>query len=70
MDGDVLAVIIFYGGALVLFILWIWALIDILVNDFKNDINKVIWLLVVFFFPAFGSILYIFIGLKQKKKKE
>ena len=48
------------------FIFWGWALIDILKSDFKDSINKLIWLLVVFFLYVFGALLYVFIGKKQK----
>jgi hypothetical protein len=49
-----------------LLIFWIWALIDILKSDFKDNTNKIIWLLVVFFLNGFGAILYYFIGRNQK----
>jgi len=52
---------------LALFIFWVWALIDILKSDFKDSINKLIWLLVVFFFYVFGAVLYYFIGRGQKE---
>jgi len=51
---------------LALFIFWVWALIDILKSDFKESINKLIWLLVVFFFYVLGALLYYFIGRGQK----
>ena len=50
----------------VVFILWIWALIDILKSDFKDNINKIIWLLVVFVLNFLGVLLYYFIGREQK----
>jgi len=50
----------------VVFILWIWALIDILKSDFKDNINKIIWLLVVFVLNFLGVLLYYFIGRGQK----
>ena len=49
-------------------ILWVWALIDILKNEFSGS-NKIIWLLVVFFLNIFGVILYYFMGRKQKIRK-
>ncbi len=49
------------------FIFWGWALIDILKSDFKDSINKLIWLLVVFFLYALGALLYVIIGRNQKK---
>ncbi|MEN2994612.1 MAG: PLD nuclease N-terminal domain-containing protein [Thermodesulfovibrio sp.] len=48
-------------------IFWIWSVIDILKSDFTGY-NKIIWLLVVIFLFAFGSLLYLFIGRKQKVK--
>jgi ABC-type molybdate transport system permease subunit len=51
---------------LTLFIFWAWALIDILKSDFKESINKLIWLLVVCFFYVLGALLYYFIGRGQK----
>jgi len=50
----------------VVFVLWIWALIDILKSDFKDNINKIIWLLVVFVLNFLGVVLYYFIGRGQK----
>ena len=47
------------------FIIWIWALIDILKSEFTST-NKIIWLLVVFFLSLLGVLLYYFIGRKQK----
>jgi len=59
----------FLGMALMIgsFIFWVWALIDILKSDFKDSINKLIWLLVVFFLYVLGALLYIIIGRNQKK---
>jgi hypothetical protein len=37
------------------------ALIHLLKNEFKEN-DKLIWLLVILFFPVFGSILYFTIG--------
>ena len=44
---------------------WIWALIDILKNEFTG-LNKLIWLLLVIFLPLIGVICYYFIGMKQR----
>ncbi|MCD6543351.1 MAG: PLDc_N domain-containing protein [Flavobacteriaceae bacterium] len=41
------------------------ALIDILKNSFLDN-NKIVWVLVVLFFPLIGAILYYIIGTKQK----
>jgi cell division protein FtsX len=52
---------------LAIFVLWIWALIDLLKSEFTGH-NKLIWLLVLIFLPLLGLILYYFIGRKQKIK--
>ena len=46
-------------------ILWLWALVDVLKNDFKNN-NKLIWLLTVILVPIVGFVLYFLIGYSQK----
>jgi hypothetical protein len=47
------------------FAFWIWALVDILKNEFTGS-NKLIWLLAVIMVPLIGMILYWFIGREQK----
>ena len=44
---------------------WLWALIDILRNDFRGN-NNIVWILVVLFFPFVGSLLYVLMGSDQK----
>jgi hypothetical protein len=46
-------------------LLWIIALADILRSEFKGN-DKVVWVVVVIFFPFLGSILYFLIGRSQK----
>jgi len=49
-------------------VLWIWAVIDILRSDFKDIVQKIIWLLVVIFFPILGSIVYFQLGRKYTSR--
>jgi len=51
---------------ILVFIAWVSALVDILKSDFTNSTNKIVWLLVIFFIPLLGSILYFLIGSTQK----
>ncbi|MBL0745462.1 PLD nuclease N-terminal domain-containing protein [Chryseolinea lacunae] len=53
---------------LVPFALWLWALIEIIRSDFKNN-NKTIWLLVLIFLPFLGWLLYVIIGRDQRVKR-
>ena len=41
------------------------ALIDILTHEFTGS-NKIIWVIIVIFFPIMGAILYFLIGTRQK----
>jgi hypothetical protein len=50
------------------FIFWLIFLIDILKSDFKNSIDKLIWILIITFIPIIGLILYPIIGKKQRTK--
>jgi len=45
--------------------LWIIALVDILRSNFQGN-DKVVWVIVVIFFPLLGSILYFIIGRSRK----
>ena len=47
-------------------LLWIIALVDILRSEFRNPNDKLIWVIVVFFFPFLGAILYFIIGRNNK----
>ncbi len=49
--------------------MWIFALIDILQNDFKDDGTKISWLLVTLLFPLVGPALYYGLGRKGRLKK-
>jgi hypothetical protein len=51
------------------FILWFISLIDILRNEFKKDIDKLVWLFTITI-PVLGPLLYFFIGFDQKVEKE
>lgn len=48
--------------------LFIIALVDILKHDFPGN-DRLVWILVVIFFPLLGSILYLVIGRKTRIQK-
>lgn len=60
---ELLLILVFF---LIPAVLWIIALIDVLKSDFKDSINKLIWVLVIILFPIVGAIIYFMIGKKQK----
>ena len=47
-------------------LLWLISIIFILKSEFKNPVDKLIWVLISFI-PLIGPILYFTIGRKQKK---
>jgi len=49
-------------------ILWIWALVDLLKSDYKDNTNKIIWSLVIIFTFPIGPFLYLAIGKNSKFK--
>jgi hypothetical protein len=53
-------------GALV-FIFWLWMLIDCIKNE-KDGTQRLIWALVIFFFPCIGSLIYLFARKLQRGK--
>ncbi|MBI2658968.1 PLDc_N domain-containing protein [Candidatus Woesearchaeota archaeon] len=58
-------------GAL-LFAFWIWMVVDCAKRDFKKDIDKVVWILVIVFLNVLGAAVYYFvvkIGEKKKNKR-
>lgn len=46
--------------------IWLWALVDLLRSNFTNQINKLIWLILIVFLPILGVPLYYFLAEGQK----
>lgn len=42
--------------------IWVYALVDIIKDEYKTETDKIIWFLLVFFLPFLGTIAYFFIG--------
>jgi len=64
-----MAQILIIAYASLAFILWIWAIADILKNNFKKPSLKVRWLWIVMVFPVFGAILYFQLKRKVNRKE-
>jgi hypothetical protein len=47
-------------------LLALFCLIDIIRSDFKDSVTKLLWALIVLFFPFIGSIVYLVIGRNSK----
>jgi hypothetical protein len=53
--------------AALVFIFWLWMLIDCIKNE-KDGTQRIIWALVVFFFPCVGSLVYLLARKMQRGK--
>jgi len=58
-----------------LFVFWLWMLVDCLKRDFKKDVEKIVWILVMIFLHILGAVVYYFVvkvadkGVVKGKKK-
>ena len=41
---------------------WLWMLIDALTNPSLEPTMKIVWVLVIFFFPFLGALIYLLVG--------
>jgi hypothetical protein len=48
-------------------IVWLSILVDIIRSEFTDSSNKTLWILLVILLPPLGLLLYLIIGLGQKK---
>ena len=49
---------------LITVVLWIYAIADILKGSLDGQGSKILWLIVVLFFPIVGVVLYLLVGRK------
>ncbi|MFN2458210.1 MAG: PLDc N-terminal domain-containing protein [Chitinophagaceae bacterium] len=55
-----------YIAIAICFLIWVYALVDVLRSRFAGRNEKLIWVLVVLLFSTLGAIVYLFIGRKHK----
>jgi len=64
---------VFIGGFIILGILgtvvWVWMLVDCAKREFKNENDKLLWILVIVLAGVIGAIVYYFVVKKQLNKK-
>lgn len=47
------------------FVFWIWMIVDCAKRKFKNDNDKVVWILIVVFLNWLGALIYYFMVKKK-----
>ncbi len=48
--------------SVLLFVFWVWMLVHAITNTGLPSAEKIVWVLVIFFLPLLGAILYYFLG--------
>jgi hypothetical protein len=43
----------------VLFVFWIWMIIDCAKRNFKNNVEKIVWIVVIIFVNWIGALAYL-----------
>ncbi len=70
MIGGIISLflILFLGTiGLLLFVFWIWMLVDAIQNKGLTDAEKIGWVLAVVFLHFIGATLYFFIGHPKRR---
>jgi len=52
---------LFFFIVVPIIMLWVFALADLFRRNDMKPISKVIWLLVIIFFPIFGALIYLLV---------
>jgi len=60
--------LIFFPIIALLFVFWIWTLIDVLTKEPSEGNEKLIWVVIVFFAHFIGSLLYHFIRRPERMR--
>jgi len=50
---------------LLLFVFWIWMLIDAIKNPALSNTEKIVWVLVILFLHFLGAVIYFFAGRRR-----
>jgi hypothetical protein len=55
------------GISLLIFAFWLWMLVDAITNKGLSDTEKILFVVLVFFLPFIGSLIYLFVGRPKRK---
>jgi NADH:ubiquinone oxidoreductase subunit 6 (subunit J) len=65
--AGLLALIIIVPAVILLWVFWIWMLVDAIQNKGLSDGEKVGWVLAIVFFHLLGSLLYLCLGRPKRR---
>lgn len=60
---------IFFLGAFLSSIFWVWMLIDCLIKESNEGSNKIAWILVILFTHLIGALVYYLVRRPQRIKE-
>ena len=52
--------------AVLVFVFWIWMLIDAIGNSGLSSTEKIVWVLVIIFLHFLGALIYFFVGRSRR----
>ena len=61
----ILGVLFVIGLALLVFVFWIWMLIDAIRNPGLSGTERIVWVLVVIFLNWLGALIYFLVGRRR-----
>jgi ABC-type Mn2+/Zn2+ transport system permease subunit len=64
--GIVLLYMVFFTVVGFIVFLFIWSLFDLMRSEFTHNHNKILWFIMLLFFPVLGMIFYLIISPAQK----
>ncbi|MBS3105941.1 PLDc N-terminal domain-containing protein [Candidatus Woesearchaeota archaeon] len=65
----ILMIFLMFALVFLLFAFWIWMIVDCAKRKFKNDNEKIVWILVLIFLSLLGAVIYYFAIKIQDKGK-
>ena len=77
MEGAIIGGLGVFAAIMIIFVLglviasvvfWIWSLIDVLTRTFREEYEKLVWVLVIIFTGFLGSVIYYFVGVPRGTK--
>ncbi|WP_297337338.1 PLDc N-terminal domain-containing protein [Algoriphagus sp.] len=49
---------------------WVYALLEVLRNEFRGAHERLMWILIILFAPIIGTFLYLSMGRRARKRRK
>ena len=54
--------------AALVFVFWIWMIIDCAKRDFRKDVEKIVWIIIIVLAGWLGALIYLFVVKNSNKR--